>query len=150
MILAGGSCMNGLAYLRKILGCSGEEFGKELSVGKSTVSKWESGALKIPDAKKKLIEEMYGCQGYLLECDITELEQERMRDDVYRCSRKKKNVLHDSFSNSRIDEEYMWRVQAMSERLSFDKKSFEKFSFEYYKSFNFSSIFLMEASLISL
>lgn len=41
--------------LRKALGLSQEDFGKTLSVGKSAVSKWERGAVILPDSTIKLI-----------------------------------------------------------------------------------------------
>lgn len=75
--------MRGIAFLRKIAGESAEEFGGHFDVQKSTVSRWETGSLKLTEEKKRAIVELYGCHADLLDKELSEEEEKQMKNDFY-------------------------------------------------------------------
>ena len=58
--------MNGIAYFRKLLNMSGEEFGNVCGVTKATISKWEKNRCGLPKTKQDKISEILCCPYELL------------------------------------------------------------------------------------
>ena len=62
----------GIAYLRRCLGITTEEFGELIGTSRHPVTKWENGAQKISKKKLELISEIFEIEKELLTADIKE------------------------------------------------------------------------------
>lgn len=75
--------MNGLACLRKALNLTGEEFGNYFGIGKTAISKMESGKLAISRNMKQAIASKFGCDPELLDKEVNEIEQSKIKVCAY-------------------------------------------------------------------